>query len=885
LLPSPPETFEGGTGEEIESAGLHDSFRGHNHSPTLAVCPNGDVLMVTYTSHTEYEPGVSLIGSRLRLGADKWDMPSRMFDFAGANDHAPMLWTDKESGVMYFFWGSPKIVGGFPFQWTTSTDSGKSWAEIQFPDIKGELGTYSRQPINTALRDKNGTLYLATDGEGGESVLFATKNNGVSWYDTGGRTFGRHTTFALLSDGKSILGLGGKKTDIDGFMPQSITRNGGKSYEVSPTPFCRLGSNQRPSVLNLASGRIFFAGDYNEKEGGHPESITEKGCYVALSDDDGKSWLIKTLPGAQQHEDGYVVTIGYSAARQGPDGTIHLITSMNKPNLHFAMNEAWILEKDSDEYRMSDEELMACGVKSVSNVKTYSEKYPNGQAKVVFSGGFAEDGRFLLDGGERWYYEDGSIERSANYKLGSKVGAENYFSKDGTKIWNWQHNDDGSSVWTQYWPNGRKKAQSTWRNFHCEGAAMKWDSDGKLVHSTEFVNGIDINANYEGQSTDEDEDDDEAEDTVGEIAFPVIDIPQGEQHACVEKHLVVYDEPGRYAGWPANGGFWMWGDKMAVSFECGWFKDKPDWEDGHARDMSRSNEDIVARSNDGGLTWTHKTYPALSSDDGMVDLKEQMDFSREGFAFKCQGERFYYTYDYGLTWSGPFRLNIEGRPFDDDSIESHTTYIVTGPKEGYFFFGIEPDGAEDRFYCSKTTDGGMSFQFLGWISPSLEDAPRYERWAVYSAVEVEKGHLIAALRRKINKRRGEVKRLNWIDVYESQDAGKTWSHLSKVADTDVVNSDFNGNPPSIIKLQDGRLAVTYGFRGRPTAMCAKISRDNGKNWGEPVILRRGSRNWDFGYSRSLQRADGKVITVYYWATPEHRNQYLTATIWDPDKID
>ncbi|MHC4259235.1 MAG: exo-alpha-sialidase [Planctomycetota bacterium] len=371
---------------------------------------------------------------------------------------------------------------------------------------------------------------------------------------------------------------------------------------------------------------------------------------------------------------------------------------------------------------------------------------------------------------------------------------------------------------------------------------------------------------------------------VGDDAFPQIEIPKGDQHECVERHVVVYDEPGRYAGWPANGGFWMWGDKMAVSFECGWFKDKPDWEDGHARDMDRSNEDIVAHSSDGGLTWTHKTYPAMSSDDGMVLLTQELDFSKEGFAFKCQGSRFYYTYDYGLTWAGPFQLNIQDRPFDDDDIESHTCYLVTGPKEGYFLFGVEPDGAEDRFYCSKTTDGGKSFQFLGWISPSIEDAPKYERWAVYSAVEVSKGHLIAALRRKINKRGGKVERLNWIDVYESKDAGKTWSHLSKIADTDVVNSDFNGNPPSVIKLKDGRLAVTYGFRAKPTAMCAKLSKDNGKTWGDVVILRRGSRNWDFGYSRSLQKADGKVITVYYWATPEHRNQYLTATIWDPSKV-
>ena len=53
-----------------------------------------DPLMIIYTSHTEFEPGVSLMASRLRLGADQWDMPSRIVDFVGTNDHAPLLWND-----------------------------------------------------------------------------------------------------------------------------------------------------------------------------------------------------------------------------------------------------------------------------------------------------------------------------------------------------------------------------------------------------------------------------------------------------------------------------------------------------------------------------------------------------------------------------------------------------------------------------------------------------------------------------------------------------------------------------------------------------------------------------------------------------------------------
>jgi formylglycine-generating enzyme required for sulfatase activity/antitoxin component YwqK of YwqJK toxin-antitoxin module len=488
MLPSPPETCDGCAGEAIDAAGMHPSLRGHNHSPSLTVCPNGDVLMIIYTSHTEFEPGVSLIASRLRFGSDQWDMPSRMFDFAGANDHAPLLWTDEQAGFIYCIWGSPKMIGGYQFQWTTSNDSGATWAEIQFPRITGKVGSYSRQPINTVVRDKNGTLYFACDGADRDSLLWATKNNGKTWFDTGGRTFGRHTTFALLSDGTTMLGMGGKKTDIEGFMPRSLTRDGGKSYEYSKSPFCRLGSNQRPSLLRLSSGRLLMAGDFNEKDGGHPASITEKGSYVALSDDDGENWIIKKLPGAQLHEDEPVITLGYSVARQGPDGTIHLITCMNKPSLHFAMNEAWVLEKESKESSMSDAKLMSSGATSISKVKKFTDKYPNGKIKVTFSGGVANDGRFLLDGPEKWYYEDGSREREASYKLGRKIGSEIYFSRDGKKLWQWEYSD-GSSVWTQYWANGNKKSQSTWKDFKCDGLATLCDRSGKVLIGTEFSNG------------------------------------------------------------------------------------------------------------------------------------------------------------------------------------------------------------------------------------------------------------------------------------------------------------------------------------------------------------------------------------------------------------
>ncbi len=490
LLPIPPENTPEDELKYHEIIGFHPGILRHHHSPALEVCPNGDVIAIYYTSVSEVTPDVALIASRLRFGADEWDFPSLFLDFPDVNDHAPLLWRD--GSEIYLFWGANKLASGYPFQWIVSKDNGESWTETRFPVFETAVGPHSAQPINSAFRDPDSTIYVSSDGVGPESILWASHNNGKTWIDAGGRTGGRHTTFVLLRDGR-ILGMGGKSSDIDGFMPQSISDDGGKTWAISKTPFPSLGSNQRPTIIRLNSGRLFFAGDMQHRDGSQPAGITRKGCYVALSEDEGATWMMRILPGAQYHESEERAremggeTLGYAVARQGPNGLIHLITSMNQQCLHFEMNEAWILS--SDTLPGSEETLMVNTATTVSQLKTYREFYPDGTLKAEWTAGRGNDGRYLLHGPMNWYFPNGKPEWKVSFDCGEKTGEEVFQDRGGHKQWTRVHRKNGRDLWTTWWLNGKKKSESSWKNMKCDGKVRYWNSDGNLTGQLFYRNG------------------------------------------------------------------------------------------------------------------------------------------------------------------------------------------------------------------------------------------------------------------------------------------------------------------------------------------------------------------------------------------------------------
>ncbi|MHC4573535.1 MAG: SUMF1/EgtB/PvdO family nonheme iron enzyme [Planctomycetota bacterium] len=298
--------------------GLPPGLGTNQHNGAVLALPNGDLLAVYYNGFAESDPDLSILVVRLRYGSTHWDIPSPWPDFLDGNDASPFIFDD--NGAIWLGWGGIHLTGGYPFQWTVSEDNGATWGPIQFPVFESKPGGYGRrQPINCAFRGPDNTLYIAFDGWGSTSGLWATSNNGKTWFDTGGRTLGLHSTFVLLDD-NTILSYGTRNRTIDGFCPKNVSTDWGRTWQVSRSPMPGQGGGRNPLMLKLASGRLFYVTDiYRTRDYPDLKGFTERGSYAGLSDDNGQTWHMRKLIAAQARDENgspvQVRTVGYVGAK------------------------------------------------------------------------------------------------------------------------------------------------------------------------------------------------------------------------------------------------------------------------------------------------------------------------------------------------------------------------------------------------------------------------------------------------------------------------------------------------------------------------------------------------------------------------------------------
>lgn len=359
----------------------------------------------------------------------------------------------------------------------------------------------------------------------------------------------------------------------------------------------------------------------------------------------------------------------------------------------------------------------------------------------------------------------------------------------------------------------------------------------------------------------------------------------------VEKQVVIYGEEGKFGGWPANHGMWVWGNEILVGFSTGIHKNLG--EERHNIDREKPENHVLARSLDGGLTWKLE-FPAekgmLINQGGMrhgitppglnepepVDLSEPINFTHPDFCMTLRFttihggvSRLYYSYDRGHNWKGPFKVPDFGQP----GVMARSDYLVNGKQDCHFFLTVSKQNKkEGRVLAARTTDGGVTWNFLSFVGPEPHGFS-----IMPSTVRLSENHLLMTTRRREGE--GETKH-RWIDAWNSTDNGKSWTFLKN-----AVPDVGEGNPPQLQKLQDGRLCLTYGDRKAPFNMYAKLSSDQGKSWSKPILLHGNTGGRDIGYPRSIQRDDGKIVTTYYAYPKTDPYRRIYATIWNPGSVE
>lgn len=154
---------------------------------------------------------------------------------------------------------------------------------------------------------------------------------------------------------------------------------------------------------------------------------------------------------------------------------------------------------------------------------------------------------------------------------------------------------------------------------------------------------------------------------------------------------------------------------------------------------------------------------------------------------------------------------------------------------------------DERIGVSVSEDDGVSWSWLSTV-PTREGDDHREYHEPY-AVETADGRLIMHIRNHNPRNDREILQA------ESEDGGRSWSTPHEIG--------VWGLPSHLLRLRDGRLLMSYGYRRPPFGNQARISEDGGRRWSEALTISADGASGDLGYPSTVQLDDGSLVTVWY----------------------
>ncbi len=278
------------------------------------------------------------------------------------------------------------------------------------------------------------------------------------------------------------------------------------------------------------------------------------------------------------------------------------------------------------------------------------------------------------------------------------------------------------------------------------------------------------------------------------------------QIGAMIQHVQVFQQDGRFAAWPANGGISAWGNEILVGFVEASYAETTSL---HTYDPKTARHKY-ARSLDGGLNWSiEDAYAAGQTaraydhfiEDNIASIAKPltvpMNFMHPEFVLSLvrlnnnhDGPSiFYHSNDKGKSWKGPFSFPNLGTP----GVATRNDFLVEGDKELMAFLTVAKNNQrEGRVANVRTTDGGLTWKMLGWIGLEPEGfdiMPSTERISANEILTV------------FRTRQGNT--LDLMTAHFSSDNGLSWTRIQDP----VADTGHGGSPPTLVRLKDGRLAL------------------------------------------------------------------------------
>jgi sialidase-1 len=192
--------------------------------------------------------------------------------------------------------------------------------------------------------------------------------------------------------------------------------------------------------------------------------------------------------------------------------------------------------------------------------------------------------------------------------------------------------------------------------------------------------------------------------------------------------------------------------------------------------------------------------------------------------------------DGGMTWSAPYRVPVS------------SPHGPTGLADGRLLYaGKQLWRPGTRVGVCESLDDGKSWVWLSDIPTRRSD--RVEQYHEPHAVQAADGRIIVHIRNHNPQNQGETLQT------ESADGGRTWATPHSIG--------VWGLPSHLLRLRDGRLLMTYGYRREPFGNQARISADHGATWSEPITISDDGAGGDLGYPSSVELEAGQFLTVWY----------------------